>query len=343
MAGAPHAPPPRKPIDIQASLGRVARGGIPLRAVERLQEEMGDDRRLFTSDLSVNEFMLAKDAGCDPISQVMGSSIFHVGEIPDYKGKTGEIRVISDGHRESRRMALARLFEEAKLVGADAVIGVHLRDRMITMGKRGKGGDDGGEILEFTVVGTAVRASWIDHPEGVPVITDLSGQDLWALHRDGFEPCGFLFEFCRYHVWHVTKDVSFTRGELPEASDAANQARAISARKILQQAVQFKAEFVVGSDLKIEMREVPCGYGGCQLDDLDVDVSWFGTGVRRIEGARPEHHHVPPLILSMMPIGHRHDQLIEGEDDEDDIRVAAEEASEAALQADEDASEDAGE
>lgn len=329
----------RPQIDVRASVDRVARGGIPLRAVERLQDEMGDDRQLFTSDLSVNEFLLSRDAGCEPISQVMGSSIYHIGQIPDYKGKTAEITVISDGHRNSRRAALHRLYEEAALVGADAVIGVRLRDRMITMGSRGKGGDDGGEILEFTVVGTAVKAPWIDHPRGQPVITDLTGQDLWALHRDGFEPCGFLFEFCRYHVWHVTKNTSFTTGELDEASDAAVAARDIAAKKLLAQAAACKAEFVVGSDMKLTMREVPCGFGGCQLDDLDVDVSWFGTGVRRIPGAVPHDHHAPPLILSMMPLGRRKDAMIDAESDEDDVKVAAEEAQEAALEADEAASE----
>ena len=48
----------------------------------------------------MSEFLLARDAGCEPISQVMGSSIFHVGQIPDYKGKTGELTVISDAHRD---------------------------------------------------------------------------------------------------------------------------------------------------------------------------------------------------------------------------------------------------
>ena len=180
------------------------KGGIPLRAEERLAEEAGPHSKLFTSDLSVNEFVLARDAGCEPIAQLMGSSIYHVGQIPDYKGKTDEITVISDAHRESRQRALSRLWQEAVLVGADAVIGAHLRDRMITMGARGKGGDDGGEVLEFTVVGTAVRAPWLTHPPGQPIVTDLSGQDLWALVQDGWEPCGFFFDFCKYHGWHVT-------------------------------------------------------------------------------------------------------------------------------------------
>jgi uncharacterized protein YbjQ (UPF0145 family) len=307
---------------------------IPERAVKRLSEER--EGRLFTSDLTVSEFLLARDAEVHPISQVMGSCIYHVGQIPDYKGRTSEITVISDAHRESRKKALARLFQEASLVGADAVIGVHLRDRMITMGARGKGGDDGGEVLEFTVVGTAVRAPWITHLPGQPIVTDLSGQELWALAQEGFEPCGFLFEFCRYHVWHVTKGVGPGCVQLTQASSAVERARSIAATKLQEQAAQVGAEFVVGSDITIDVREVPCGYGGCELDDLDVDVSWFGTGVRRIpERMGQRAHAMPPLILSMIPLGRRNDALIDAEDDEDDVEVAAEEAEEMALEADE--------
>jgi uncharacterized protein YbjQ (UPF0145 family) len=324
-------------LDLRASLRRVEAGGIPLRAEQRLQEEKGEG--LFTSDLSVSEYLLARDAGCTPISQVMGSCIFHVGQIADYKGATGVITVISDAHRESRRAALSRLFQEAQLLGADAVIGVHLKDRMITMGARGKGGDDGGEVLEFTVVGTAVKAPWITHPPGQPIITDLSGQDLWALAQDGYEPCGFLFEFCRYHVWHVTKGFMGMQGELTQASDAVEKARAIAAERLIEQAVNCGAEFVVGSDITVSTREVPCGYGGCQLDDLDVDLSWFGTGIRRIPDRKATSHELPAFMLSMIPLGRRNDALIEAEDDEDDIEVAAEEAEEAALEVDEATSE----
>lgn len=326
-------------LDLVASLRRVENGGIPLRAEQRLADEAGPDRKLFTSDLSVSEYLLARDAGCEPISQVMGSCIYHVGQINDYKGSTGVIQVISDGHRDSRRAALARLYQEAQLLRADAVIGVHLKERMITMGMRGKGGDDGGEVLEFTVVGTAVRAPWITHPPGEPIITDLSGQDLWALAQDGYEPCGFLFEFCRYHVWHVTKAFRAGAGELVEASQAVEKARAIAADSILKQAAKHGAEYVVGSDLNIEMREVPCGFGGCPLDDIDVDLSWFGTGIRRIPDRKQTTHELPPFMLSMIPLGRRKDALIEAENDEDDIEVAAEEAVEAALELDEATSE----
>ncbi len=430
---------------------------------------MGAERRLFTSDLSVPEFLLARDAGCEPIAMVMGSSVFHVGEIGDYRGATGEVQVISEGHRRSRQAALGRLQLEAALVGADAVVGVVIRDRMITMGARGKGGDDGGEVLEFTVVGTAVKAPWINHPPDRPVLTDLSGQELWALHQDGFEPCGFVFDYCRYHLWHVMNppgldpefasrlkreggasgdirisllwnnrndldlrvtppsnqeitfrnkrsacggrldiDMNFqermsnqpienifwahggapagryevrvgqfsTRDaqdtdyrvevvagnqvthfsgrvsgsgmdlvttfhydaapfEILEATAAVDRARAIASDKLIRQAIAFGAEFVIGSNIEVEIREGPCGFAGCELNDLDVEISALGTGVRKIPGWSGEARPLPPLMLSMMPLGRRRDVAIGGEGDDDDIRVAAEEAEEAALELDE--------
>ena len=48
---------------------------------------------------------------------------------------------------------------------------------------------------------------------------------------------------------------------------------------------------------------------------------------------KPVQHGIPPLILSMMPLGRRRDEVIEGEDDSKDVEIAAEEAEEAALEA----------
>jgi len=312
-------------IDLVESMKHVQAGGLPIRAKLRLADEARHHH--FTSDLSVSEFLLSRDAKCQPISQVMGSSIFHIGKIADYKGATGEIETISQAHRDSRKLAISRCFQEAQMLGADAVIGVRVQERLITMGKHGKGGDDGDEIIEFTVFGTAVRAPWITHDPGIPVITDLSGQDLWALAQDGFEPCGFLFEFCRYHVWHVMKNGFGAGGEVTAATDAIAKARAIVEAKLLAQAAWFKAEFVVGSDVKLDVREVPCGYRGCDLNDMDVDVSWFGTGVRRIPGYAPHAAaKVPPLILAMVPLGRRSKEIVEGDDESERLEEEAREA-----------------
>ena len=48
---------------------------------------------------------------------------------------------------------------------------------------------------------------------------------------------------------------------------------------------------------------------------------------------------MPPMILSMMPVGRRRTAELAAEDDAEDVKIAAEEAEEAALEADEGASE----
>jgi uncharacterized protein YbjQ (UPF0145 family) len=263
-----------------------------------------------------------------------------VGRIPDYKGKTSEIETISQAHRDARHLALNRLWLEAQLVNADAVIGVHLKERLITKGAHGKGGDDGDEVIEFTVVGTAVRAPWL--AEGQvrrPVLTDLSGQDLWALAREGFVPCGFIFDFCRYHVWHVMKESYQPQGEIQAAANGVEVARNLVADRVRAQAIACGAEFVVGSDISVDVHEVPCGWEGCHLNDLDIDVVWFGTGIRHSASRTvQEKVNVPPLILGMMPLGRRKKgDWVEGEEDESEElkKQAREEEERAAEKADE--------
>jgi uncharacterized protein YbjQ (UPF0145 family) len=333
-------PLPPQNIDFKQSLDRVRQGGIPIRAELRLREEAGPHPHLFTSDLSVNEFVLAKQAGAHPISQVMGSSIFHVGRIADYKGATGEVQVLSDAHREARRLALSRLWQEARAVGADAVVGVRLSERLVTKGAHGKGGDDGDEILEFTVVGTAVRAPFMHAQQGNPIISDLSGQDLWALASAGYQPVGLVYDYCHYHVWHVLGDQSTwaAAGEVQQASQAIDVARGLVEQRVTKQAHAFGAEFVVGQDIRVRVKEVPCGYGGCRLNDLDVDVFWIGTAVRPIRGYQPPSKlDAPPLILGMMPLGQsRRREVVEGEESESaELEKQAKEEEEKALEADE--------
>jgi hypothetical protein len=54
--------------------------GVPEDALRRLAEmKPGQRTTLFTSDLSVNEFLLVREAGFRPLGLVLGSSIYHVG------------------------------------------------------------------------------------------------------------------------------------------------------------------------------------------------------------------------------------------------------------------------
>src|SRR5579864_2502756 len=144
-----------------ASLDALAQGALPLRAQQRLGEIGKAASGFFTSDLSVDEFALVHAVGLRPISQVMRSSMYHVGwqQQPGFyggwqpSGVSQELTVISEAWNTARLRAFARLEQEAELVGASAVVGVHVA--------RGQH-DWAAGAIEYVAVGTAVR---VDSPD----------------------------------------------------------------------------------------------------------------------------------------------------------------------------------
>ena len=99
---------------------------LPTHARERLADMRA--RRLFTSDLSVNEFLLVREAGFDPVGLVMGSSIYRIA--PDshaaYATEGSELGGMTRALNHARQLAMQRMEEEADELGADGVVGVRL-------------------------------------------------------------------------------------------------------------------------------------------------------------------------------------------------------------------------
>src|SRR5215217_5305117 len=122
---------------------------LPGHAHERLaaMRGAGGQRPLFTSDLSVNEFLLVREAGFDPVGLVLGSSIYHMGF--QMRGWTGgkELDVLTQATYHARELAMSRMETEADELGADGIIGVRL-----DVNRK----DFGGNVIEFTAIGTAV-------------------------------------------------------------------------------------------------------------------------------------------------------------------------------------------
>src|SRR4051812_1765077 len=90
--------------------------GVPTHGRERIQQLRGG---FFTSDLSVNEFLLVKEAGFDPLGLVVGSSIYHIGFQQSSWNQNQEMAVLSQAMYPARELAMTRMGGEAGQLGAD--------------------------------------------------------------------------------------------------------------------------------------------------------------------------------------------------------------------------------
>jgi uncharacterized protein YbjQ (UPF0145 family) len=102
----------------------LERGQIPYRARHRLEEQRQRGDRFFTSDLTSNEHLLTREAGYEPIGLVMGTAFYKVsfwGYFNSYRTFTGELTSLSQAQLTARELAIARLQQEAKLLGAHGV------------------------------------------------------------------------------------------------------------------------------------------------------------------------------------------------------------------------------
>src|ERR1700731_2877968 len=130
--------------------------GVPQDAMRRLAElRPGQPGSIFTSDLSVNEFLLVREVGFRPVGLVLGTSIYHVGLQFGKWGQSQELNVLSQAMYHARELAMSRMEAEASALGADGIVGVRLDVEMKEFGA---------DIAEFIAIGTAVKAEdGVDH------------------------------------------------------------------------------------------------------------------------------------------------------------------------------------
>lgn len=100
---------------------------LPQQAHARIAEMR--EKKLFTCDLSINEFLLVKEVGFDPLGLVMGTSIYQiipgVPQVP--QGQPGlELEAMTQALNHARNLAMTRMEQEAEELGADGIVGVRL-------------------------------------------------------------------------------------------------------------------------------------------------------------------------------------------------------------------------
>jgi len=276
---------------VPASLDPAALG-IPADAMRRLEAmRPGQAGAMFTSDLSVNEFLLVRQAGFRPLGLVFGSSVYHVGFQMGRWSQNQELDTLTAAMYHARELAMTRMEAEAAQLGADGVVGVRLDIEFKEFGS---------DLAEFIAVGTAVVADEAAPPHhgswrnvnGVPFTSDLSGQDFWTLLQSGYVPVGMVMGTCVYHIAHQrmwqTLGNTGQNVEIPQFTEALYDARELAMSRMQAEAQQLQGEGIVG----VQLLSLPHRWGGHTTEFFAI-----GTAIRPL---RPDHAiPVPQLVLPL--------------------------------------------
>ena len=292
----PPPPPYAQPYAGQPNAGQPGQPGQPQFAADLPQharERLSSMRQhhFFTSDLSVNEFLLVKEVGFQPLGLVMGSSIFHVGFHP-VRGISEELTTLTQALYHARELAMVRMEEEADALGGDGIVAVRLTLKIHQWGSN---------VIEFLAIGTAVKnvageGTWRAN-NGKPFQSDLSGQDFWTLLHAGYRPVGMVMGNCVYYVAPQIQGPGSSWGggggyqqnmELAGPTQAFYDARELAMERMQVEAEALTAQGIVG----VTVSESNHTWGASVLE-----FSAIGTAVTSIR----DDHRIPEptLILSV--------------------------------------------
>ena len=264
----------------------------PEAADSRLAMTAGaDPAGVFTSDLSVSEYVLLGEAGFEPLGFVVGSSIYHVGLQVSRWGRNQELQVLTQAMYSAREFAMARMRAEADHLGADGIVGVQLRMQMYAWGQ---------SCLEFVATGTAVRhlAGQGAHraPDGRAFTSDLSAQDFFRLLAAGAVPVAFVLGTCVYHIAHQSMMQTLRQAgqnqEMLQFTQGVYEARELALTRMQAEAAQVGASGIVG--VTVEVKNHVWG-------EHATEFLATGTAVRRLtdEHRLPETSPKPTFTLGL--------------------------------------------
>lgn len=267
----------------EATQRALEQGQIPYRARHRLEMQRQSGSDFFTSDLSCREYLLTQEAGYQPLGLVMGTAFCQVsffGFFRSYRTTTGELTAISAAQLMARERAVARLQQEAALLGANGVIGVRLKRNQESWHQR---------TMEFTAVGTAIRIPNRD-PDPQPFTSDLSGQEFWQLHQAGYYPRGLVFGVCSYYVHTDWSTRSLTRGGLFGPGSSQNQeiqsytqgfqtARHLAMERLKTDLQKHRATGAVGMKIEMGVEDIEYEINDVTYHDLLAHFVAVGTSI----------------------------------------------------------------
>jgi uncharacterized protein YbjQ (UPF0145 family) len=262
------------------------------------------------STLRVGDFAAIRSVGFEPVGQVFGAAVYYLSTVlgagcpgtsaeyalrdsphlpgeavgrspaPVY-GAVDPAAKVAQGLYEGRHTAIERMTDQCAELGGHGIVGAALRAKEIPPDPLTAG------AIEFTVIGTAVRASGCP-PLRRPFASDLSGPDFAKLIMTGWVPAGIALgiSVSGLHDDSVTTSSGPLRtgnAEVPAYTALVTKARR-DARRHLGEAVRgVGADGVVVSATALRVRIDSCHAhpGGT---DYFAEAITTGTAVTRFAG-----------------------------------------------------------
>ncbi len=205
--------------------------------------QRGTSGRPYTSDLSVDEAIVLKELGYNPLGLVVGSSVYHIGfpMTTSLWNTNCEVQQLTAAMYQAREKAIGEMVQMGRSLGAEGVVGVNLTINMYSAAKH---------TAEFFAMGTAVSRP-PGHPQSGNFFTsDLSGQQLFLLEKAGYTPVALVMGACVYNVAH--QGISKWLGqqtqnvELTNFTTALYEARELAMLRMQGEAKKASASGIVG-------------------------------------------------------------------------------------------------
>ena len=241
---------------------------------------------MFTSNLSVNEFVLSQQSKLTPLGQVMGNSAYCLNRsVFDNRIDTGEIKALTRPLLEVYLKALYGLQQNAKRLQAHAVIGVRLEQT-----RKYKRLWTPKNVIEVKAIGTAVGWERKEVPEK-PYLSGLSGQEFYALDCAGYRPVGLVLGHSVYYQISQGRDLFATvptgaslldyervnpNIERTDYTKAISIARELAVKRMRAEAEYLQAEGIVGVSIK---KQVSLRESGLLLEFLALGTAIISSEV----------------------------------------------------------------
>ena len=266
------------------------------------------------SALTADEFAAVRSAGFEPVGQVFGAAIYDAGSASGYscpgvrrssggglptqvsgQGGPGSFGPLVQAMYQARHTAIDRMITECAALGGHGVVGVRLSRGSFALGG-----------LEFTAIGTAVRAPGAPHGQQVPFTCDLSGQDFAKLIMMGWVPAGLALGISigsRHDDRKTTRQARWGSGnaEVVGWTELVSQSRHDARRQLEGDVKRLGADGVVIAAIQMQVRARDCPVTVGRRDHI-VEATLIGTAIARFSRARQRHARPDPKPMTVMSL-----------------------------------------